>query len=85
MSTASFHRHFKAATAMSQMQYQKSIGLQQARRMLATKQEAARVGYAAGYESASQFSREYARQFGLPPAREAAGLRSGALLSNAGA
>ncbi len=50
MSTASFHRHFKAATAMSPLQYQKSIRLQQARRMLVTKQDAARVGYAVGYE-----------------------------------
>ncbi len=77
MSTASFHRHFKAATAMSPLQYQKSIRLQQARRMLVTKQDAARVGYAVGYESASQFSREYARQFGLPPARDAVRLRNG--------
>ena len=85
MSTASFHRHFKAATAMSPLQYQKSIRLQQARRMLATKQDAARVGYAVGYESASQFSREYARQFGLPPARDAARLRSGEFTAEAGA
>ena len=77
MSSASFHRHFKAATAMSPLQYQKSIRLQEARRMLVTKQDAARVGYAVGYESASQFSREYARQFGLPPSRDAARLRSG--------
>ncbi|HVV34816.1 MAG TPA: AraC family transcriptional regulator [Vitreimonas sp.] len=83
MSAASFHRHFKAATAMSPLQYQKSIRLQQARRMLATKQDAARVGYAVGYESASQFSREYARQFGLPPARDAARLRAGGLEAGA--
>jgi AraC-like DNA-binding protein len=83
MSAASFHRHFKAATAMSPLQFQKSIRLQQARRLLATKKDAARVGYEVGYESASQFSREYARQFGLPPARDAARLRSGAILSDA--
>jgi AraC-like DNA-binding protein len=83
MSAASFHRHFKAATAMSPLQYQKSIRLQQARRMLATKQDASRVGYAVGYESASQFSREYARQFGLPPARDAARLRAGGLEAGA--
>jgi AraC-like DNA-binding protein len=83
MSAASFHRHFKAATAMSPLQYQKSIRLQQARRMLATKQDAARVGYAVGYESASQFSREYARQFGLPPARDAARLRAGGVEATA--
>jgi AraC-like DNA-binding protein len=85
MSAASFHRHFKAATAMSPLQYQKSIRLQQARRMLVTKQDAARVGYAVGYESASQFSREYARQFGLPPARDAARLRSTTLQPETGA
>ena len=75
MSAASFHRHFKAATAMSPLQYQKSLRLQEARRMLVTKQDAARVGYAVGYESASQFSREYARLFGAPPARDAMRLR----------
>lgn len=85
MSAASFHRHFKAATAMSPLQYQKSIRLQQARRMLITKLDAARVGYAVGYESASQFSREYARQFGLPPARDAVRLRSGAFSAEASA
>lgn len=85
MSTASFHRHFKAATAMSPLQYQKSIRLQQARRMLATKQDAARVGYAVGYESASQFSREYARQFGLPPARDAVRLRASGFAATGGA
>lgn len=83
MSTASFHRHFKAATAMSPLQYQKNLRLQEARRMLATKQDAARVGYAVGYESASQFSREYARQFGLPPARDAVRLRNGEVAANA--
>jgi AraC-like DNA-binding protein len=85
MSAASFHRHFKAATALSPLQYQKSIRLQQARRMLATKRDASRVAYAVGYESASQFSREYARQFGLPPARDAARLRSDGPMADAAA
>jgi len=76
MSTASFHRHFKAATAMSPLQYQKCLRLQQARRLLIANQDATRAGYAVGYESTSQFSREYARLFGLPPARDAARLRS---------
>lgn len=75
MSHASFHRHFRAATAMSPLQYQKSLRLQQARRMLVTSTEAARAAYAVGYESASQFSREYTRMFGLPPARDAVRLR----------
>ncbi len=75
MSLASFHRHFKAATAMSPLQYQKTLRLQQARLLLAADKDAARAAYAVGYESASQFSREYARMFGLPPGRDAARLR----------
>lgn len=75
MSAASFHRHFKAATAMSPLQFQKNLRLQQARRLLMSNQDAARVGYQVGYESASQFSREYARLFGAPPARDAMRLR----------
>ncbi|KRB19348.1 MULTISPECIES: AraC family transcriptional regulator [Mesorhizobium] len=75
MSNASFHRHFKAATAMSPMQYQKQVRLLQARHLLiAEPGSAMRVAFAVGYESASQFSREYARHFGLPPARDAARL-----------
>jgi AraC-like DNA-binding protein len=71
MSRATFHRHFKAATAMSPLQYQKMIRLQQARRMLVIEnREATQVAYAVGYESPSQFSREYARQFGTPPIRD---------------
>src|SRR3546814_10759962 len=71
MSEASFHRHFKAATAMSPLQYQKSLRLQAARRLLATGSEANRAAFAVGYESASQFSREYRRAFGIPPSRDA--------------
>ncbi|TPM37003.1 AraC family transcriptional regulator [Mesorhizobium sp. B2-3-4] len=75
MSSAAFHRHFKAATAMSPLQYQKQVRLLEARHlMLAQPGNAARVAFSVGYESASQFSREYARQFGLPPARDAARL-----------
>jgi AraC-like DNA-binding protein len=76
MSGASFHRHFKAATAMSPLQYQKSLRLQQARRLLIANQDASQAGYAVGYESASQFSREYARAFGASPARDAMRLRA---------
>jgi len=75
MSPASFHRHFKAATAMSPLQYQKNMRLQEARRLLLLHQDAARTAFAVGYESPSQFSREYARLFGLPPARDAVRLR----------
>lgn len=75
MSPASFHRHFKAATAMSPLQFQKALRLQEARRLLATNADAARTAFAVGYESPSQFSREYARAFGLPPARDAQRLK----------
>jgi AraC-like DNA-binding protein len=75
MSVASLHRNFKAATAMSPLQYQKSLRLQQARRLLVANQEASQAGYAVGYESASQFSREYTRLFGAPPVRDALRLR----------
>ncbi|MBH0238911.1 AraC family transcriptional regulator [Methylobrevis albus] len=75
MSPASFHRHFKAVTALSPLRYQKTLRLQHARTLLIANEEAARAAYAVGYESASQFSREYARLFGIPPARDAARLR----------
>ncbi|MER9250376.1 AraC family transcriptional regulator [Mesorhizobium sp. M0598] len=75
MSSAAFYRHFKAATAMSPIQYQKQIRLLEARHLLiAQPGNVARVAFAVGYASASQFSREYARQFGSPPARDAARL-----------
>jgi AraC-like DNA-binding protein len=77
MSASAFHRHFKAVTAMSPLQYQKRLRLQQARRLLlAGAGDAARAAYAVGYESASQFSREYTRLFGAPPTRDAARLRA---------
>jgi len=77
MSLSTFHRHFKAATAMSPLQYQKIIRLQQARRLLVIENhEATEVAYSVGYKSPSQFTREYARQFGSPPARDAARLRA---------
>ena len=71
MSAPSFHRHFRAVTAMSPLQFQKRIRLQEARRRLLSEQtDAARVGFDVGYESASQFSREYRRLFGMPPTRD---------------
>ncbi len=75
MSVPSFHRHFKAATAMSPLQYQKTLRLQAARRLLTTNTDATRAAYAVGYDSTSQFSREYARLFGAPPVRDAGRLR----------
>lgn len=76
MSRASLHRHFQAMTGLSPVQYQKLLRLQQARQLLlAGEHRAADVAFAVGYESASQFSREYARQFGAPPARDVRKIR----------
>ncbi|HUN52308.1 MAG TPA: AraC family transcriptional regulator, partial [Candidatus Sulfotelmatobacter sp.] len=76
MSPASLHRHFKAVTTMSPLQFQKRLRLQEARRrLLADAADAMRAGFAVGYESPSQFSREYRRLFGAPPAQDAARLR----------
>jgi len=77
MSVSSFHRHFRAVTAMTPIQYQKQIRLQEARsRLLAEAADVAAVGLAVGYDSPSQFSREYSRLFGAPPGRDAARLRT---------
>ncbi|MBD8494442.1 AraC family transcriptional regulator [Pseudomonas syringae] len=76
MSRASLHRHFQAMTGLSPVQYQKQLRLQQARQLLlAGEHRATDVAFAVGYESASQFSREYARQFGAPPARDVREIR----------
>ena len=76
MSVSAFHRHFKAVTAMSPLQYQKQLRLNEARRlMLSEGLDASAAGYRVGYESPSQFSREYSRQFGAPPVRDLARLR----------
>lgn len=76
MSSSAFHRHFKAAVGLSPLQYQKQIRLYEARRMLfAEPSGVAAVASAVGYESLSQFSREYARQFGAPPASDVRHLR----------
>jgi AraC-like DNA-binding protein len=76
MSASAFYRHFKAATAMSPLQFQKRIRLLQARMLLISGgQSAAAVAFDVGYESASQFSREYTRFFGTPPARDGLMLR----------
>jgi AraC-like DNA-binding protein len=77
MSPSALHQHFKAVTAMSPLQYQKRIRLQEAReRMVAHGIDAATAGYQVGYDSPSQFTREYRRLFGDPPARDAARLRA---------
>lgn len=76
LSVSAFHRHFKAATALSPLQYQKHVRLLHARSLLvAGEGNATSVAFNVGYESPTQFSREYARQFGLPPSRDAARFR----------
>lgn len=76
MSASSFHRHFKAVTGLSPLQYQKQVRLREARqRLIGAPGDVTSVALAVGYESTSQFTREYGRLFGLPPARDAARLR----------
>lgn len=71
LSVSAFHRHFKAVTALSPLQYQKRIRLLHARSMLINGEgNATSVAFGVGYESATQFSREYSRFFGLPPSRD---------------
>jgi len=73
MSASSFHQHFKAITSTTPLQYQKELRLLEARRLLKTgAASVTTVAYEVGYESASQFSREYARKFGLPPSQDVA-------------
>ncbi|MBD1833330.1 AraC family transcriptional regulator [Cyanobacteria bacterium FACHB-472] len=76
MSASSFHRHFKQVTSMSPLQYQKQLRLSAARQiMLSENVDATQAAYQVGYESTSQFSREYARMFGAPPIRDIKRLR----------
>ena len=77
MSASSFHEHFRSVTAMSPLQYQKHLRLQEARRLLLAKvSDAATAGHRVGYESPSQFSREYSRMFGASPAADVRRLRA---------
>jgi len=76
MSTSTFHHHFRTLTAMSPLQYQKWLRLNEARRLMLTEHaDAATAAYHVGYESPSQFSREYGRLFGAPPLRDITSLR----------
>lgn len=76
MSTSTFHHHFRSLTALSPLQYQKQLRLQEARRlMLAERMDAANAAFQVGYESPSQFNREYSRMFGAPPLRDITKLR----------
>ena len=82
MSVSGFHHHFKAVTAMSPLQFQKQLRLQEARRlMLGDDLDAASAGYRVGYGDASHFTREYKRLFGAPPVRDVERLREAALAS----
>jgi AraC-like DNA-binding protein len=73
MSVSAFHRHFKAVTNLSPLQYQKRVRLLQARTlMIASARSVTAAAFEVGYESATQFSRDYARVFGLPPSRDTA-------------
>ena len=82
MSVSGFHHHFKAVTAMSPLQFQKQLRLQEARRlMLGEGFDAATAGYRVGYDDASHFNREYKRLFGAPPMRDVAQLREAATIT----
>jgi transcriptional regulator GlxA family with amidase domain len=77
MGVSTFHHHFRVLTAMSPLQYQKQLRLQAARgHMLLDGLDAASAGFQVGYESASQFNREYSRFFGQPPMRDIRTLHS---------
>jgi AraC-like DNA-binding protein len=77
MSPSSLHHHFKAVTAMSPLQYQKRLRLIEARRLMLGEQlDAAEAAHRVGYQSPSQFSREYARLFGASPSRDLRQLRN---------
>jgi AraC-like DNA-binding protein len=76
LSPSAFHLHFKAVTGMSPLQYQKRLRLQEARRLMFSEGlDASEAAFRVGYESPSQFSREYRRMFGAPPRRDVAALR----------
>jgi AraC-like DNA-binding protein len=84
MSLTSFHRHFLGVTSLSPLQFQKQIRLHEARsRLLSSSHDVAAVGFAVGYDSPSQFSREYRRLFGAPPGQDGERLRRSKELSGA--
>jgi AraC-like DNA-binding protein len=79
MSVSGFHHHFKSVTAMSPLQFQKQLRLQEARRlMLGQNLDATTAAYRVGYDDASHFNREYKRLFGAPPMRDVERLRESA-------
>jgi AraC-like DNA-binding protein len=79
MSPSTFHQHFRAATSLSPLQFQKQLRLIEARRLMLVEDRAAgHAAFAVGYESVSQFTREYRRMFGAPPRRETSAARRAA-------
>ncbi|GKU85158.1 hypothetical protein NCCP28_45540 [Niallia sp. NCCP-28] len=77
MSVSSLHRHFKDVTAISPIQFQKQLRLQEARRLLLSEStDASNIAFQVGCESPSQFSREYSRIFGFPPIEDIKRLRA---------
>jgi AraC-like DNA-binding protein len=79
MSASGLHLHFRAVTGLSPLQYQKTLRLHEARRlMLAEQLDAATAGFRVGYNDPSQFTREYRRHFGAPPLRDVSRIRSAA-------
>ena len=78
MSVTSLHRHFRLVTSLTPIQYQKQLRLHAARaRLITMKEDVSEVGFAVGYDSPSQFSREYRRMFGKPPGQDVVDLRAG--------
>jgi len=81
MSVSGFHHHFKSVTAISPLQFQKQLRLQEARRlMLGQNLDATSAAYRVGYDDASHFNREYKRLFGAPPMRDVERLREAAIV-----
>lgn len=77
MSPSSFHHHFRAVTSLSPLQFQKQLRLIEARRLMMSEgMSASSAAFAVGYESVSQFAREYRRMFGMPPVKDTAALKS---------
>lgn len=77
MSRSTFHAHFKAITSMSPLEYRTQLRMQEAQRLMVSEaMDAASAGFNVGYGSPSQFSRDYARTYGMPPAKHATGLRN---------
>ena len=77
MSPSSFHHHFRMVTSLSPTQFQKQLRLIEARRLMMSEgQTASSAAFAVGYESVPQFTREYGRMFGLPPAKDREAVRN---------